>query len=165
MLSTNLEARWNPAMTSEAQQVWPKEPVRLFSVELTASSWLHRERQVDNDLFSTISQRQQSTCGTPAEHKVGVRRHHATVSSSMHLMRLSTAATKLLDGVCSAFGCKVGADLYLAYQENVTQSSWNTRSASFTKTRRRRPDSDMDLWFSMRPWAGSRAWVVLHACW
>jgi hypothetical protein len=71
---------------------------------------------------------------------------------------------QLLDGVCSAFGCKVGAEC-LAYQRIVTQSSWNTRSASFTKIHRRRPDNAHGSGFQCAHGPGAERgwWSCMHA--
>ena len=79
-----------------------------------------------------------------------LRENSRSRSASCHIIALDAldaivySRHQLLDGVCSAFGCKVGAEC-LAYQENVTQSSWNTSSASFTKI----PRDDVTMtWFS-----------------
>jgi hypothetical protein len=97
-----------------------------------------------------------------------LRENSRSRSASCHIIALDAldaivySRHQLLDGVCSAFGCKVGAEC-LAYQENVTQSSWNTSAASFTKIRQGRRDNDMVLWLPMHGPGAERGWSYMHA--
>ena len=118
--------------------------MRLFS-ELLSSFLLAPSRTTGRqrpifDIFRATAICVRSSCGKNSRFR----------SASCHIIALDAldaivySRHQLLDGVCSAFGCKVGAEC-LAYQENVTQSSWNTSSASFTKI----PRDDVTMtWFS-----------------
>lgn len=137
--------------------------MRLFS-ELLSSFLLAPSRTTGRqrpifDIFRATAICVRSSCGKNSRFR----------SASCHIIALDAldaivySRHQLLDGVCSAFGCKVGAEC-LAYQENVTQSSWNTSPASSTKIRQGRRDNDMVLWLRRAHGPGAeRRWSYMHA--